>query len=205
MKKMRKILIILGVIFIGFVMVRCATEDNEESTLNEYLIEEIGVSGQIAPTPQSTSGTQQETQQETQVENNLNENELANVINSFIKQYFDWTYVSEGRTLNDYVTERFFTYVQEELGAEYEDLHEHSGEGSEVFFNQTANIFIEDLEIFESINSRPNRFNVIVEFNVFYDVLPIEPFYRHNVLRLEIVNDGSGYLINRMTNIKDIW
>jgi len=182
---------------------------DEENSLNGYPVNGEVTNQQIVQSPRPTAGTQQEVQNNSQVENDprevQNQNELIDVINSFIRHYFDWNYVSGGRTLSDYVTEDFFGYVREELGAEYGDLHEHGAEGSEVFFNQTADIFVEDLVIFEAIGNGRARFDVIVEFNVYYDIPPIEPFRRHNVLRLEIINDGNGYLINRMTNVKDIW
>jgi len=126
---------------------------------------------------------------------------LFEVVRSFVYFYYDWNYRFEDRSLYNYVTYDFFTYVQYELGEGYD--HSHDEDEDELFYVQDVYILIENLNVYELVGGRSQRssFNIIVEFDIFYDIPHHDVFSRNVVLRLEVVRDGYRYLINQKTRL----
>jgi len=116
-------------------------------------------------------------------------NELLHTIQSFINFSYDWNYIHEDRSLQNYVTEEYFNNVtileeSEILGGSEYDIHDE------------ARITISEMEIFFPNGTLDDRFNVVVTFVVLYEVPPHSFFYHDIVLKLEIVNVDGNYYIN---------
>jgi len=116
-------------------------------------------------------------------------NELLRIVQSFINFSYDWNYVQEDKSLQNYVTEAFFSNV-----ISFED-DEILG-GSEYDVHNEASVTIREMRIFAPVEALGNQFEIIVTFNVLYEVPPHSIFSHDIVAKLDVVNWNGNYYVN---------
>jgi len=202
------IVVSILILMVGLTHLVLSNKSNEEnieiSFNNEYEdlvleLEDDGQAGSILIEQPTLTDEVNYTSENIEKNEMVDEASLFEVVRSFVYFYYDWNYHNKDRSLYDYVTDDFLRYVKYELG----DEHEYSNEDEELFYVQDVLIFIENLSVYEPIDERSQRFNIIVEFDVLYDVPHHDIFGRNVVLRLEIIRSESSYLINHKSRLNN--
>ena len=115
--------------------------------------------------------------------------DLRQQIETFIHLYYDWNYAGlTGLHLHDFVSEQFFEHIAHDLG-HHAHVHDHE-QKDDYFVMMEATAYVTDLEIYTLLDEDIfNNIDVMVTFDVLYDISGQEPFSRSIVVHLGINRD----------------
>lgn len=194
---MKKVLWILaGVLVIGFLIYR----DNNDEHVEMFDGFKRNQVNHIEIYDRDSNDEMPSTQLGHDDDVNDIESDLREQIETFINLYYDWNYAGlTGLHLHDFVSDHFFDNVASEL-AHYEQVHSHD-HGDEYFVVSEATADIMDLVIFTMFEeNESNDIDVIVTFDVFYDIPGQDPFDRNVVVWLELSRDDLSVNNKRVMN-----
>jgi len=189
---MKKLGIIVGVLIFGFLLYRSINDPTQQ------LLEETSDQEIITVTPQNHNQIEDVPRHvvnqglgiDEEIGNDVLSHTLREQIETFIRLYYDWNYAGmTGLALHEFVTDQFAYHVASELGDLQAHVHDHDHEHDD-FVMPHATAYIVDLEIYVLVaDDRWGQQEVIVTFDIYYDIPEQDPFSRHVVTRLVLSRD----------------